>query len=657
MKTTNVTEKAFAGNPHARLDEGEVASAMPRRGSLHYNMKTRMVAFVAAAVVVARLFAVTSVVYDASDPKTSYADGAVSVSYDGDGAITSITADTDAAGAVSFSGDAMTLSSSEADISVAPAGSLSISNALNATGMSSESPATVTLGTTTAGEKDFTLTSKVINSEQLVAPGMTLASITNITCRFNKDASAGGSGFPVAGVKAYHFKFSDPKIATFQFQKRMNSSVLRAVCVQLTQKDDGVYAKNVGYGHINPTNDGVDIWEGDIDITVTHDYWMDASADSPYYVGCFVTNMTLQCETAAGGYFKFSSDGALVNTFLKIGDGTSTVYAELLTKEVFPTSGKIEVGTNSCLYLKKGGSNVTGLDRYTPTVVRKGGIIATKASSLFAADYSSITLDGGTLWVDPGLAVTYDGSFYVKNVLFRDGALLRGTVVRVRSANVTWTVEGLSPSRCENIIDVWNAVAEGSANYKTSTFTMDVADITGGVAADFVCAGTIRPTTTSAAGYTKARVAKTGAGTVSIEAHYMMTNTPTRIEAGTFLVNGDYLDTTDACPFVLAGGTFAVAVGSTNTCGTLVVESTSTISVADGASLSFAASGGESWDGELTLRCNLEACSIRFGTGSDGLTRGQCKKISLLDGRHVRLDENGYLVGVGSRPGFVIIFQ
>ena len=61
MKTTNVTEKAFAGNPHARLDEGEVASAMPRRGSLHYNMKTRMVAFVAAAVVVARLFAVTSV--------------------------------------------------------------------------------------------------------------------------------------------------------------------------------------------------------------------------------------------------------------------------------------------------------------------------------------------------------------------------------------------------------------------------------------------------------------------------------------------------------------------------------------------------------------------------------------------------------------------
>ena len=27
MKTTNVTEKAFAGNPHAWFDEGEVASA------------------------------------------------------------------------------------------------------------------------------------------------------------------------------------------------------------------------------------------------------------------------------------------------------------------------------------------------------------------------------------------------------------------------------------------------------------------------------------------------------------------------------------------------------------------------------------------------------------------------------------------------------
>ena len=43
MKTTNVTEKAFVGNPHARLDEGEVASAMPRRGSLLYVM--RLVAF------------------------------------------------------------------------------------------------------------------------------------------------------------------------------------------------------------------------------------------------------------------------------------------------------------------------------------------------------------------------------------------------------------------------------------------------------------------------------------------------------------------------------------------------------------------------------------------------------------------------------------
>ena len=38
MKTTNGTEKAFAGNPHVRFDEGEVApAATPRRGSLLYS--------------------------------------------------------------------------------------------------------------------------------------------------------------------------------------------------------------------------------------------------------------------------------------------------------------------------------------------------------------------------------------------------------------------------------------------------------------------------------------------------------------------------------------------------------------------------------------------------------------------------------------------
>ena len=43
--------KPDAGNPHVRFDEGEVASAKPRRGSLLYNRRLAMLAAVAASAV------------------------------------------------------------------------------------------------------------------------------------------------------------------------------------------------------------------------------------------------------------------------------------------------------------------------------------------------------------------------------------------------------------------------------------------------------------------------------------------------------------------------------------------------------------------------------------------------------------------------------
>ena len=258
--------------------------------------------------------------------------------------------------------------------------------------------------------------------------------------------------------------------------------------------------------------------------------------------------------------------------------------------------------------------------------------------------------------IHPFNAKTSDQTAYVGTLTLRNGARVRGAVVRVRKNDLVWKVEGTSPSFCDSMIYVWTRVAEGAPGYMKSRFAADVDDVTGDSEADFICSGMIRLAVTTATGYQGAYFAKTGAGTMRIDAPFAMTNTPTRIEAGTLLFNGDCLSTASElpCHFVLAGGTFAVSAGSTNTCGTLAVESASTISVADGASLSFAASGGESWDGALTLRCNLEACSIRFGTGSDGLTRGQCTKISLSDGRHVRLDENGYVVE--SNP-FVLIVR
>ena len=187
-------------------------------------------------------------------------------------------------------------------------------------------------------------------------------------------------------------------------------------------------------------------------------------------------------------------------------------------------------------------------------------------------------------------------------------------------------------------------MAEGTANYKIGKFTLDIPDVTGDSTPDFVCSGTIRPTTTSAAGYTKGRVVKAGVGTLGIEGPFIMTNTATRIEAGTFLVNGNCLAANLPCHFVLAGGTFAVAAGSTNTCGTLNVESGSSLSVPADALLSFAESSGVDWtsDVEVSVNADLSADAVRFGTDASGLTVSQARRLK-NGGRPCYLDENGYL--------------
>ena len=78
-KTAVLNGKPDAGNPHVRFDEGEVASAKPRRGSLLYkNQASRVVrrAVFAAAVVMVGVMAQAKVlVYDGfyCDPHDSTA--------------------------------------------------------------------------------------------------------------------------------------------------------------------------------------------------------------------------------------------------------------------------------------------------------------------------------------------------------------------------------------------------------------------------------------------------------------------------------------------------------------------------------------------------------------------------------------------------------
>ena len=50
MKNAALSGKPYAGNPHVRFDEGEVASAKPRRGSLLYTSPVKRLSSVRRAL-------------------------------------------------------------------------------------------------------------------------------------------------------------------------------------------------------------------------------------------------------------------------------------------------------------------------------------------------------------------------------------------------------------------------------------------------------------------------------------------------------------------------------------------------------------------------------------------------------------------------------
>ena len=622
-------------------------------------MKT-ILALCAATCASLEIFAATAVVYDSSDPQTSYADGAVSVSYDGSGAITAISADPVAADGIGVSGDAMALSPTASAITLSSTGTVTFANSLTAAGASAANPAAISITAFSGGESaPFTaMLDKVVTSDSLVSPDMLLINITNITGRFDKEAGQTTGGVPCEAVPCF-FTFNGDT-ATVQFQKKTSPSTIRAVNVTLTQTRDGIFAKATHYGHIS-LQGGVSLNEGDLLLTRANT--KDANVGTwsgGYNKQCFVTNLTLysSIDGPKRSVAVLSGANDILNGAVTIGGGSHPTWVSVANASAFPKSGTVEVATNGYLCLAVGVSSATsGIDNGVPITVRRGGMLVTDASNVLEANSSRVVLDGGTLIVHPYTPTTSDQTVYVSTMTLRNGARIAGAVVRVRKNSLTWMVEGTSPSYCDSILHVWTRSALGAADYIQSRFEMNVADVTGDAEADFICRKTIMPAVTSAAGYTGACLAKAGEGTLRIDAHFAMTNTPTRIEAGTFLVNGDCLNDSDTCPFVLAGGTFAVAAGSTNFCGVLNVESASTLSVPPGALLSFADSSGSSWTSgvDVIVDADLTADSVRFGTNASGLTVSQARHLR-NGGRPCYLDENGYL---RQRPitGLMLLFK
>ncbi len=120
---------------------------------------------------------------------------------------------------------------------------------------------------------------------------------------------------------------------------------------------------------------------------------------------------------------------------------------------------------------------------------------------------------------------------------------------------------------------------------------------------------------------------------------------PTSIEAGTLTLGaGDVLP--DASEVVL-GNAILDAATFTDALGALDVAGSATIELGDGAALAFADSSAIDWTGgTLDITGDfVSGSSLRFGTGSGGLTVAQLLLITVNGGGGtLSLDDNGYLV-------------
>ena len=588
-----------------------------------------------------------SVVYDSSDLKTTYGDGVIGIGYDSDNSIIGLSAKPgDTANNIDFTGDDATFSASTSTILLESLGSLTFKNQLLASGQSDQELAVMDLNSSLQAWTGSASMENPTATPTLLAKGVALAAITNIT------ASFAGSKYVASKTVTLCFQHlsNDGKDFTCQFQQKTSTLTLRSILLRFTQEADDIYVNVVGYGHISYS--GLQYNEGDISIDKNIKDLFDNNVaswqlgKSEYFC---VTKLNIFYDTdKVAKYIQprivFAASNVLEKVDLNIGK-QGGICLEIAHSNAFPVSGKVKVLKNSRLVVNSGtpGNNtvLNGIDNAVPITVEKDGVLEVKKSYAFDADQSQFILNGGEFLCNlEQNKPEKDSSVYIHNITFRDGAKVTGNKFRVRANETVWKAEGSSPSSCDCGIIVWTLQANGTAYFKYSKFIVDVDDIVSGV--DFSLNGTVELPSTET--YTYCTFIKRGLGTMRIGNEFKMTNMPTRIEGGTFFIDGNRLDSQNACSFTLAGGILAVAADSTNSCGELQVESSSTLQIPDGASISFASSkDSQAWTGILTVDANLDACSVRFGSDENGLSASQRIKIRTVDGRRVKLDETGRL--------------
>ncbi|MBQ3288063.1 MAG: hypothetical protein IJH50_01465 [Kiritimatiellae bacterium] len=249
------------------------------------------------------------------------------------------------------------------------------------------------------------------------------------------------------------------------------------------------------------------------------------------------------------------------------------------------------------------------------------------------------------IMLDGGTFNVRNGVFYL-NYLVLSNATMNGTSsprsVYNESSGQYWRVIGTEPSYLTSTYGV--NVYGASSKSSAVPFRLDVGDVADGVDC-FMSRITCDTGGTNVPWFW---FEKYGAGTLKISENSKGVRMESRIYNGTLLLAGNSIMTNEV---QLLGGNFAIDAGKSNALGNLTATTNATLTVGAGGSLSFASftPGAGLAEKSIVIDAPMEGNLVRIGTNGNGLAAEHCKYFRWKDATdatklwRVEQDADGYL--------------
>ena len=369
------------------------------------------------------------------------------------------------------------------------------------------------------------------------------------------------------------------KTMTVQLQKRFENNSLRGVVVQLSQSGSDVLIKGlIARQAGSGQTEGSDVNEWSTQAPL-------ATADNGRGYG--LESIAFIRRAMA----KVSLSGVKGWTGGTIADGCEV---EVISSQLAGATDVRAINGGKIVLSAAGGYSAFTRNRYR---IEQDSALSLNAN--FAVNrHDAIDVDGGTL------VRASDDNCYIDEMTLANGAVVVGHYAQIGcDMDSVWKITGNGETFVDAPVRLVNL-------RNSPTFIIDAA-------ADAVFGGRIYQGPSNLG----MNITKRGAAKVTFAADCVTTGMVT-----------------------LAEGT--VRIGAAASFGPLVLSGNVAVEVADGATLTFDGSSEQSWAADATLELTgtfePESRNVRVGTGADGLTTVQRKKIK-MNGLRCRIDEDGYL--------------